>query len=83
MLSAGLATLPKDRFIERQPGTIALPQDWKWDGLGLLIRSFWFGSNLPMGQEGGELQWSLRYEACSVLSCTPSRWAPSLWSLNP
>ena len=28
VLSAGLATLHKDRFIERQPGTIALPQDW-------------------------------------------------------
>ena len=28
VLSAGLATLPKDRFIERQTRTIALPQDW-------------------------------------------------------
>ena len=61
MLTAGLATLHKDRFIERQPGTTVLPQ-----GLGLLIRSFWFGSNLPTGQEGVELQWSLRYEAWSV-----------------
>ena len=53
MLTAWLATLHKDRFIERQPGTTALPQDWNGDGLGLLIRSFWFGSNLPMGHEGG------------------------------
>ena len=28
VLSAWLATLPKDWFIERQPGTTALPQDW-------------------------------------------------------
>ena len=28
VLTAGLATLHKDRFIERQPGTTALPQDW-------------------------------------------------------
>ena len=48
-----------------------------------LVAWFWFGSNLPMGQEGGELQWSLHCEAWSVLSCTPSRWAPSLRSLNP
>jgi hypothetical protein len=28
VLSAWLATLHKDRFIERQPGTTAQPQDW-------------------------------------------------------
>ena len=28
VLTAGLATLHKDRFIERQLGTTALPQDW-------------------------------------------------------
>ena len=28
MLSDWLATLHKDRFIERQPGTTTLPQDW-------------------------------------------------------
>ena len=28
VLIAGLATLHKDRFIERQLGTTALPQDW-------------------------------------------------------
>ena len=28
VLSAWLATLHKDRFIERQLGTTALPQDW-------------------------------------------------------
>ena len=81
MLSAGLATLPKDRFIERQPRTTALPQDWNGT---VLAYFFWvIGSNLPTGQEGGEFQWSLRYEAGSVLSCTPSRWAPSLHYLNP
>ena len=28
VLTAWLATLHKDRFIARQPGTTALPQDW-------------------------------------------------------
>ena len=28
VLSAWLATLHKDQFIKRQPGTTALPQDW-------------------------------------------------------
>ena len=28
VLTSGLATLHKDRFIERQPGTTALRQDW-------------------------------------------------------
>jgi hypothetical protein len=28
VLNAWLATLHKDRFIERQPGTTAQPQDW-------------------------------------------------------
>jgi hypothetical protein len=28
VLSVWLATLHKDRFIERQPGTTAQPQDW-------------------------------------------------------
>ena len=28
VLSAWLATLPKDRFIEQQSGTTTLPQDW-------------------------------------------------------
>ena len=64
MLTAWLATLHKDRFIERQPGTIVLPQ-----GLGLLIRSFWFGSNLPTGQEGGRASMvpTLRGLVCVIL----------------
>ena len=28
VLTSWLATLHKDRFIEREPGTTALPQDW-------------------------------------------------------
>ena len=57
MLSAGLATLHKDRFIERQPGTIALPQDWNVTVLAyLLIRSFWFGVTYLRGG-GGKLLW--------------------------
>ena len=69
MLTAWLATLHKDRFIERQPGTTALPQDWNGDGLGLLIRSFWFGSNLPTGQEGGRASMvpALRGLVCVIL----------------
>jgi hypothetical protein len=47
VLSAWLATLHKDRFIERQPGTRL-----EWDGLDLLIRSCWFGSNLPAWARG-------------------------------
>ena len=34
VLTARLATLHKDRFIERQPGTIALQQDWNGTVLG-------------------------------------------------
>jgi hypothetical protein len=51
VLSAWLATLPKDRFIERQHGTTAQTTRLEWDSLDLLIRAFWFGSNLPTGQE--------------------------------
>src|SRR6185312_12101740 len=49
----------------------------EWDGLGLLIRSFWFGVTYLRGK-GGKLQCSLllRLGLCSV-SCTPVRWAPS------
>ena len=39
VLTAGLATLHKDRFIERQPDNSATTR-LEWDGLGLLIRSF-------------------------------------------
>ena len=41
----------------------------EWDGLGLLIRSFWFGSNLPTGQEGGRASIvpALRGLVCVIL----------------
>ena len=55
--------------IRAQPTRLA--REGVWIPALVVIRSFWFGSNLPTGQEGGELQWSLRCEAWSVLSCTP------------
>ena len=69
MLTAGLATRHKDRFIERQPGDNSATTRLEWDGLGLLIRSFWFGSNLPTGQEGGRASMvpALRGLICVIL----------------
>ena len=68
MLTAGLATLQ---------GPVHRATTWdnsdttrlEWDGLGLLIRSFWFGSNLPTGQEGGRASMvpALRGLVCVIL----------------
>ena len=63
MLSAWLATLHKDRFIERQPGTTALPQDWNGTVLAYKLGHFGSGVTYLRGKRGVELQWSLRYGA--------------------
>ena len=63
MLTAGLATLHKDRYIERQPGTTALPQDWNETVLAYKLGHFGSGVTYRRGKRGVELQWSLHYEA--------------------
>ena len=50
MLTAGLATRHKDRFIERQPGDNSATTRLEWDGLGVIIRSFWFGLTYLRGR---------------------------------
>ena len=52
VLSAGLATLPKDRFIERQPGTTALPQDWNGMVLAYKLGHFGSGVTYRRGKRG-------------------------------
>jgi hypothetical protein len=77
VLSAWLATLHKDQFIERQPGTTAQPQDWNRTVLSYLLGHFGLGVTYLRGKRGGKLLWPSRYEAWSVLcACTHSRLAP-------
>ena len=52
MLSAWLATLHKDKVHRATTWDNSATTRLEWDGLGLLIRPFLFGSNLPTGQEG-------------------------------
>lgn len=84
VLSALPATLPKDRFIERQPGTTAQPQVLVWDGLSSVIRLFWSEVTYLRGKRGSKLQWSLRSSWLSVLCASLFvRRTPPLQRLMP
>ena len=52
MLTAGLATLHKERFIERQPGTTTLPQDWNGTVLAYYLGHFGSGVTYRRGKRG-------------------------------
>jgi hypothetical protein len=69
VLSAWLGTLHKVRFIERQPGITAQPQDWNGTVLTYQLGHFGLGVTYLRGKRGGKLQWSLLLQLglCCVL----------------